>query len=265
MTIHKLFTDDGGRSIDWGRTSQDYAEYRPDYPDRFYMELQTRGIGVPRQQILDLGTGVGFLAQRFASQGARVAGIDVAEGQIAIARQRALAAGLEIDYRVAPAESTGLEADRFDVVTASQCWMYFDQHRAIAEVHRLLKKERRLVICHLNWLPGESEIPRRSEELVLKYNPTWSGAHWNGEIYKQLPPGFVSRFEQLELLVFDTPVNFTRKSWRGRWRACRGVGASLSPEEIERFDREHAELLRKTTEERFTVLHRIDCRILEAS
>lgn len=38
-------------------------------------------------------------------------------------------------------------------------------------------------------------------------------------------------------------------------RACRGVGASLSEEELERWDREHRELLDRIAPEEFEVLH----------
>jgi hypothetical protein len=40
------------------------------------------------------------------------------------------------------------------------------------------------------------------------------------------------------------------------------VGATLSPEEIAAFDREHAALLDRSVDEEFTVPHRIDGRIL---
>ncbi|MCH8841303.1 MAG: hypothetical protein IH831_11660, partial [Planctomycetes bacterium] len=79
MSLQQHFTSDGGREIDWSRTSADYSEHRPDYPDAFYERLAERGVGLPGQRILDLGTGVGFLAQRFAQAGAIVAGIYIAE------------------------------------------------------------------------------------------------------------------------------------------------------------------------------------------
>ena len=68
---------DAGRGIDWGRTSQDYDHYRPGPPDSFYRKLLALDIGLPDQRILDIGTGTGLLARRFAAQGAHVAGIDV--------------------------------------------------------------------------------------------------------------------------------------------------------------------------------------------
>ena len=38
-------------------------------------------------------------------------------------------------------------------------------------------------------------------------------------------------------------------------KACRGIGASLRPEEIEAWEREHRELLLETAPEEFTVRH----------
>jgi hypothetical protein len=64
------------------------------------------------------------------------------------------------------------------------------------------------------------------------------------------------------MLVFDEPIPFTRESWRGRIRACRGVGATLSDDQIEAFDREHDALLRTITDGNFSVLHRIDAHLL---
>lgn len=101
MDFDKHFSDDGGRRIEWGRTGEDYAEYRTNYPADFYQSLLDRGIGVPGQTILDLGTGVGFLAQQFAQQGADVTGIDVDAGQLNVAQRRARDAGLFIKYCVA--------------------------------------------------------------------------------------------------------------------------------------------------------------------
>lgn len=38
-------------------------------------------------------------------------------------------------------------------------------------------------------------------------------------------------------------------------KACRGVGASLAPEEIEKWEKEHKELLREIAPEEFSVKH----------
>jgi hypothetical protein len=105
------------------------------------------------------------------------------------------------------------------------------------------------------------EIAKRSEALVFNYNPQWTGGGFSGEVSRQWPK--MERFFDVDdFFVFDVPIRFTRESWRGRFRACRGIGASLSPQEVAAFDRDHAELLARTVEPSFCVLHRIDCHIL---
>jgi len=49
-------------------------------------------------------------------------------------------------------------------------------------------------------------------------------------------------------------VPFTKESWHGRMIACRGVGASLSPDELAKWDAEHRALLANVPDE-FDVLH----------
>jgi hypothetical protein len=45
-------------------------------------------------------------------------------------------------------------------------------------------------------------------------------------------------------------------------RACRGIGATLSREQTEAFDREHDALLTALVPDRFFVLHRVDAVLL---
>ncbi len=137
--MHDIPALDPGRHIDWSLTSADYAAHRPGPPARLYDMLALLGVGGPGQRLLDLGTGTGLVAREFARRGCAVSGTDIAPGQIDAARGQALAEGLVIDFQVAPAEACPHADASFDIVTASQCWMYFDPDRAIAEVRRVLK------------------------------------------------------------------------------------------------------------------------------
>src|SRR6266550_2060430 len=130
---------DRGNAIDWSKTAGDYSTWRPNYPDRFFRILAMFGVGLSGQRILDLGTGVGFLALRFAQAGAHTTGVDIADGQIQEARRRAETLGLSAEFHTSPAEETGLRPASFDVVTSSQTWLYFDKSRVIEEVKRCLK------------------------------------------------------------------------------------------------------------------------------
>jgi SAM-dependent methyltransferase len=251
---------DRGNAIAWGKTSADYSTWRPNYPRRFFDLLASFGVGLPGQRILDLGTGVGFLAERFGEAGADVTGVDIDPGQIDEARRRSTALP-SVEFIVAAAEDTGLPSESFDVVTASQAWLYFDKARTIPEVRRLLRRDGLLVTCHFSWLPRLDPIARASEALVLRHNANWTGADWSGDV-RLIPEWAEDAFRLHATFVFDEAIPFTRESWRGRMRACRGIGATLSREQTEAFDCEHDALLTATVPERFSVLHRIDAVLL---
>nr|MCR5165675.1 class I SAM-dependent methyltransferase [Oscillospiraceae bacterium] len=50
-------------------------------------------------------------------------------------------------------------------------------------------------------------------------------------------------------------VPFTRESWNGRIKACRGIGASLSEDKIAEWEKEHTALLEKIAPEQFEIMH----------
>jgi SAM-dependent methyltransferase len=251
---------DRGRTIDWGATSGDYAAFRPGPPDEFYDRLRALGIGLPRQRILDLGTGTGVVARALARHGSVLAGIDIAPAQIAEARRLAAAEQLQIDFRVAPAEDPPFANHSFDVATANQCFLYFDQERTLAAVRRLLVPGGRLVTSHFNWLPSIDPIAGASEQLILKFNSAWLAAGFDGKI--EPVPDWIPKDILLEgFFWFDVDVPSDRKAWRGRIRASRGIGASLPASEVEAFDKEHAALLERIAPETFSIRHRIDAHI----
>lgn len=45
------------------------------------------------------------------------------------------------------------------------------------------------------------------------------------------------------------------KSWNGRIKACRGIGASLTTEKIAKWEQEHMELLERIAPAEFNILH----------
>ena len=245
---------DHGKAYDWGRVSEDYGKYRDIYPDEFYRRIVGEGLCVSGQRVLDLGTGTGVLPRQLYRYGARFTGADISENQIAEARRLSDDAGMDIDYVVSPAETLALPDASFDVVTACQCFFYFDLNTAVPNIHRMLRDGGSLLILYMNWLPEESAIAKKSEELILKYNPQWTGAGWTRRsIYA--PPELLRYFEPTNEVAYDINIPFTRESWHGRMKACRGIGASSLPTDvIADFERAHSVFL-ETVPPSFTVTH----------
>jgi len=228
---------------DFGATAADYAAHRAGFPASFYARLAERGIGAPGQRVVDLGTGTGTLARGFALRGCRVIGIDPKEAMLAQARRLDEAAGVAVTYRCGTAEETGLPAASADVVTAGQCWHWFDRGRAAREVARLLDPRGHLVIAHFDWLPLRGNVAEATERLIAAHNPAWTMGGGHGLHPEWLPELGNARFGDLASFSFDETVAYTPEGWRGRIRASAGVGASLPPPAVAAFDAELAALL----------------------
>jgi SAM-dependent methyltransferase len=169
-----------------------------------------------------------------------------------------------VTYRAARAEDTGLADRSVDVVAAGQSWHWFDRAAAAREAHRVLVEDGRLAICHLDWVALPGNVAQLSEELILTHNPGWaaspagSGPGQLG-IYPQwtldvLQTGFAG----LETFSFDISIPYSHEAWRGRLRACSGVGASLPRDAVARLDRELEQLLgSRFPDEPLEVPHRV--------
>lgn len=243
---------DGGKAFDWGRTSEDYARFRDIYPQEFYDKIIERGLCTDGQSVLDMGTGTGVLPRNMYRYGAKWTGTDISENQIEQAKL--LSQDMDIDYYALSAEDIDFPENSFDVITACQCFWYFDHEHIMPKLYRMLKPDGRILVLYMAWLPFEDKIAGASEKLVLKYNPEWSGA---GETRHPIfiPECYKEKFELAYHEEYPLNVRFTRESWNGRMKACRGVGASLSEEEIGAWEQEHIKLLNEIAPDEFDVLH----------
>ncbi len=256
-----LSATDPDMVIDWGKTSRDYARHRPPPPPSFFNKLQALGIGLDGQSILDLATGTGIIARQMARQGCIVTAGDISETQVKMAQSLATDEGLSIDFFVSPAEDITFAENSFDCVTVNQAFLYFDTQKVISLIKHVLRPKGVLVISHFSWLPLVSKIAHASEQLILKHNPNWTAHSYDGTTAPAYP-GLEHDFHYKAYFYYDEEIAFTRADWRGRMRACRGVGAALTAEQVEAYDQEHERLLQNIAPENFTIPHRIDAHIL---
>ena len=128
-----------GADIDpqgFGNAALDYAAHRAGFPKATSTGWRPSGSVRPVSGLLDLGTGTGTLARQLAACGAVVTGIDPDIRLMRQGAELAKAAGVEVTWHEGTAEDTGLRTAETDVVTAGQCWHWFDRPTAIAEARQ---------------------------------------------------------------------------------------------------------------------------------
>lgn len=256
----KLDYIDGGKAFDFGKTSALYAQYRDIYPKSMYEKLVAFGIGRRDQRILDLGSGTAVLPINLYSSGAVFTATDISENQVAHGQAIAKEQGLDrISFKVCSAEDTGFPDNSFDVVTAVQCFQYFDAEKAAAEIARILKPRGIFCKIFMDWLPYEDEKIAEMERLVLQYNPAWSGCGFRAFRYS-FPQWAEGLFKIDTIHSYDEALTFTKEAWLNRVLTCRGVGASLPVEKIAAFTAEYRRVLEKY-EEPLRLKHQIHIEI----
>jgi SAM-dependent methyltransferase len=117
----------------FSRQAADYAKFRPRYPQELFVYLES--IAPSRQLAWDCGTGNGQAAVGLASVFDHVIATDASEKQIANAGPHE-----RVEYRVAPAEESGLKSGSIDLIMVAQALHWFDFSRFYREIRRVLKK-----------------------------------------------------------------------------------------------------------------------------
>lgn len=251
-------TRDFGDSVDFGKAAADYGRFRAGFPPRFFEELKRRGAARRGARALDLGTGTGTVARGLAGLGLEVVGLDPSAELMAEAKALDEAAGARVTYRLGRAESIPYGKAAFELVTAGQCWHWFDRPAAGREAMRVLKPGGRLVIAHFDWLPLPGNVVDATEALILLFNPAWTLAGGSGVHPQWLADLRGSGFRDIETFSFDVEQPYSHEAWRGRIRASAGVKASLSEEKVRAFDAELAACLKsRFPREPLSVPHRV--------
>lgn len=167
---------------------------------RHIFDLVTQAIGCPGEtlDVADIGCGPGAQSMVWALAGHRVHGLDVNEGLLELARERAAEAGLEIDFRAGSAENLPYETASMDVCLAPELLEHVpDWQACLREFCRILKPGGVMYLSTTNrlcpvqmeydlplysWYPGS--LKRRYERLAvttrreLVNHATYPAVHW---------------------------------------------------------------------------------------
>ncbi|MFY9487342.1 MAG: methyltransferase domain-containing protein [Solirubrobacterales bacterium] len=130
-----------------------------DYPDiaKFLMPATdevVKNLAVGEgQALLDVATGSGNLAVVAAQRGADVTGLDITPELLVVARERAAAAGVEIEFLEGDAEELPYDDDSFDRVASIFGMIFAPRHDlAAAEIVRVCKPGGRFAVT--SWSAG---------------------------------------------------------------------------------------------------------------
>lgn len=173
-------------------------------------------------RLLDIGCGGGLLSEPMARLGAAVTGIDAAPENVAAARAHAEAAGLEIDYRVATAESLAASGTSYDAVLAMEVVEHVAEPAVfLAACAALLAPDALLFIATINRTAKAFAFAIVGAEYVLGWLPR--GTHdWRrflrpSELAARLRPHGIG-IAELTGVAYD-PLS-------GRWHTTRDLGVN---------------------------------------
>ena len=245
--MQKLIIDNG-QSFDFGKTASVYAKYRDIYPQELYDRLLGLGVGKTNSVWLDLGTGTGVIPRGLANKGANIIGVDISSEQIEQAKK--LSVDYEnITYMTCPVEQLDFSDNSFDTITACQCFWYFDPKIIVDKIKQMLKPDGLFLKLYMSYLKDDP-IAKESHSLVKQLNPNWVGG---SPAVQDLKTHYFDN-PKMDSFIIDLP--FTRESWHGRIKACRGVLASMDVETLENFEEAHLKMLCQLPEQ-FTIKHKV--------
>ncbi len=227
----------------YGVTAHDYARHRAGFPASFFARLEDMGLFAQPRRVLDLGTGTGTLARNFARRGHEVTGLDISPDMMAQARALGEEQGVNVTYVEGRSEKIPFADASFDIVTAGQCFHWFEKGKTAAEIARVLRPQGLAVIAYFDWVNKPGNPVEVMYGLREKHNPGWE-YHFPLGFYPQKPGDLTfDGFTAKESFFYEENIPYTQADWRGRIRAYAGVGGALSKDKLEAFDAEFAAAL----------------------
>jgi SAM-dependent methyltransferase len=168
--------------------------------------LVSRAAIEPGMEVLDVACGTGNAAILAAKQGARVTGLDLSPGLIAIARERSTEAGVDVEWLEGDAQSLPFEDDSFDRVISAIGHMFAPDHKRTAdELSRVCRPGGRIAVAC--WTP-EGSIGSMFERLggISPAPPEGfqSPLLWGTEEHVREMLGDAAEFER-HIVQFDEP------------------------------------------------------------
>ncbi|MFX1326660.1 MAG: class I SAM-dependent methyltransferase [Promethearchaeota archaeon] len=147
---------------------ENYVKYRPNYPYEVITFLKKKKILTRYSVIADIGSGTGILSELFLKEGSKVYGIEPNRDMRSAAEilLRKYSQFISID---GSAETTTLEPNIIDIITAGQAFHWFDLEKAKIEFLRILKPKGWVILIWNRRKKHNNKFLEEYELLLLKY------------------------------------------------------------------------------------------------
>jgi SAM-dependent methyltransferase len=207
----------------FSKQAGDYAKFRPRYPREMFEYLGS--VAPSRQLAWDCGTGNGQAAVGLATVFDRVIATDASEKQISNVQPHE-----RVEYRVAPAENSGIKSGTVDLIMVAQALHWFDLPRFYEEVPRVLKSKGVFAASAYKFFHITPEIDRlvnhRYYDKVV--GPFWPPERALVEKFEELPFPFseiqTPPFEMIAQWNLEHLLGYLR-SWSATQRFMAAKGA----------------------------------------
>ena len=164
---------------------------------------------LPGEDALDVGSGNGCLACELAARigpSGSVRGVDPSPTMLALAADRVPPEGAAaVGFGAGDATGLPFPDASFDILTAVQVYEYVpDMPRALAEAHRVLRPNGRLLVLDTDWdsLVWHSSDPRRMQRVLIAWDEHLADPHLPRRLNRLLSDAAftVTRCEVLPML-----------------------------------------------------------------
>ena len=183
----------------FSKQAKEYSLYRPKYPSELFEYLC--GLVKEHNTAWDCATGNGQAALGLANYFGKVIATDASRSQINNALPHS-----KIEYRVSPAENSGLAGNSIDLITVASAIHWLDTDKFYAEVKRILKPGGVFAVWSYNGNNINPEVnkilEKFSHKVLYEHWPIESAIAWNFREKIQLP------FEEI-----ISPQFFIKLSW----------------------------------------------------
>ena len=227
-------------------TAEDYARYRPPYPEELLADLRLRAGITGDGRLLDLACGPGRVALPLAECFREVWAVDREPEMIEVGRARAVRLGLtNIRWMVGPAEDVEASPGSFELITIGEAFHRLDQ-RVIAEraVEWLAPGGCLATLGCFSLLRGQEPWHDILRAVVRRFEEQRSSARPPSERPSSRPRGAghdrqaltASGLRHVGAFEFPHPHVWTLESILGNFRSTARLSRRVLGDRAERFD-----------------------------